>query len=148
MDEKEVKGLIGLIVGVFSYLTGRINELVVVLVAFMILDYIFGVAAAFVEKRLESRKSFIGIIKKVGYMALLAMAFFIDYVILYMAETAGITLPIKGLFGIATCCWLIATEGLSILEKLNMIGVPYPPFLKKAFTRLRKSSEDVTKEGK
>jgi toxin secretion/phage lysis holin len=148
MGEKEAKGLLALIVGVFSYLTGRINELVIILAFFMILDYIFGVAAAYVEKRLESRKSFIGIIKKVGYMALLAIAFFIDYVIIFMAGEAGIVLPIKGIFGIATCCWLIATEGLSILEKLNMIGVPYPPFLKKAFTRLKKGTENATKEGK
>ncbi len=144
--DKEVKGLFTLIVTVFSYLTGRVNELVVVLSFLMILDYITGVAAAFVEERLESRKSLIGIIKKIGYMALLAIAFFIDFVILFLSDNTGVILPLSGLFGIGTCCWLIGTEGLSILENLSKIGVPFPSFLSKAFTQLKDSSDKITEK--
>lgn len=144
VKDKEAKGIFTLITTVFSYLTERINELVVVLASFMILDYITGVAAAYVEKRLESKKSFNGIIKKIFYMALLAIAFFIDFIIIFFAENVGVKLPLSGLFGIGTCCWLIGTEGLSILENLNKIGVPLPPFLSKAFTQIRDNSEKMT----
>lgn len=144
LSNKEEKGIFSLVVTVFSYLTGRINELVVVLVFFMILDYITGVAAAFVQKRLESKKSFNGIIKKIFYMALLAIAFFIDFIIIFFAENVGVKLPLSGLFGIGTCCWLIGTEGLSILENLNKIGVPFPTFLSKAFTQIKDGSEKIT----
>ena len=146
LSNKEEKGIFSLVVTVFSYLTGRINELVVVLAFFMILDYITGVAAAYVEKRLESKKSFNGIIKKIFYMALLAIAFFIDFIIIFFAENVGVKLPLSGLFGIGTCCWLIGTEGLSILENLNKIGVPLPPFLSKAFTQIRNSAEKMTEK--
>jgi len=144
LSNKEEKGIFSLVVTVFSYLTGRINELVVVLAFFMILDYITGVAAAFVQKRLESRKSLDGIIKKVGYMALLAVAFFIDYIIMFLADIVGVKLPLSGVFGIGTCCWLIATEGLSILENIGRMGVDFPPFLSKAFTQIRDNSEKMT----
>jgi phage-related holin len=88
----------------------------------------------------------LGIIKKVGYMVLLALAFFVDYIISYLVSKAGIQSPVNGLFGVATTCWLIGTEGLSILENLNIIGVPFPPFLKSAFKKLKDESEqNITK---
>jgi len=79
-------------------------------------------------------------------MALLAIAFFIDFIIIFFAENVGVKLPLSGLFGIGTCCWLIGTEGLSILENLNKIGVPLPPFLSKAFTQIRNSAEKMTEK--
>lgn len=144
LSANKAKGFIAMMAGLASYLMGRVTELVIILVIMMIIDYATGVSAAFVEGKLQSRKSFLGAIKKVCYMVLLALAFFVDYTITYMIETAGIQSPINGLFGIATTLWLIGTEGLSILENLNRIGVPFPSFLKNAFRKLQGEAENIS----
>ena len=52
--ETTVKGTIGAVTGVFAYLAGCLNELVVILVILMILDYATGVIAAYFKKELSS----------------------------------------------------------------------------------------------
>ena len=52
--ETTVKGTIGGVTGVFAYLAGCLNELVVILVILMILDYATGVIAAYFKKELSS----------------------------------------------------------------------------------------------
>ena len=144
LSANQAKGIIAMMAGLASYLMGRVTELVIILVVMMIIDYVTGVSAAYVQGKLQSRKSILGVIKKICYMVLLGLAFFLDYTITYLVETAGVQSPINGLFGIATTLWLIGTEGLSILKNLNRIGVPFPPFLKNAFGKLQGEAEKIS----
>jgi toxin secretion/phage lysis holin len=114
--------------------------MVIVLVCLMIIDYVTGVGAAFVRKDLQSKKSIQGAIKKIGYMVLLTLAFFLDFLSVYMANSVDLKLPLKGTFAVASCLWLIGTEVISTVENLNTIGVPFPGFLTSAFKKIHDMS--------
>lgn len=106
-----------------------------ILVAVVTIDYITGVGAAFVGKRLDSRVGSRGIIKKVGYFVLVALAHLLD-------KGTGMSAPV---LRTATIWYLVANEGLSITENLGEIGVPIPTSLREALRRLR-SEEEQSKE--
>jgi len=106
-----------------------------VLVAFVTLDYITGLGAAFVGKRLDSRIGYRGIVRKVGFFVLVATAHLLDTV-------TGMGAPI---LKNAVLWFLIATEGISITENLGEIGVPIPKVLLDALERL-KTKKDETEE--
>ena len=44
-------------------------------------------------------------------------------------------------FRTAMMVYIIATEGLSILENLGLIGVPFPSFIKNALEQLQKKAD-------
>lgn len=106
-----------------------------ILVAVVTIDYITGVGAAFVGKQLDSRVGIRGIIKKVGYFVLVALAHLLD-------KGTGMSAPV---LRTATIWYLVANEGLSITENLGEIGVPIPTSLREALRRLR-SEEEQSKE--
>lgn len=141
MSELQVKGIIGTCVTVFTYLIGCINILVIVVAILMILDYISGLGAAFVRQDLSSRKSLIGVFKKLGYLTILLLAFLLDLSIIYLVDTVGYTFPSQGIFGIITSVWLIGSEGLSVLENLDEIGVKIPKKLSQAFGKMSKEGD-------
>jgi len=98
-----------------------------ILVAFIVIDYLSGVVAAFVGKRLDSSVGSRGIAKKVGFLVLVAVAHLLD-------QIAGLGAPV---LKTATIWFLIANEGISITENLGEIGVPIPDRLRQALAVLR-----------
>lgn len=139
------KSIFAMIIGVFAYLLDCITELVIILGILMIIDYITGVVAAAIQGKLSSKKSIIGALRKLGLIIILALAFCLDYIIFYLALKIGFDTPSFGIFALATNCWLIGTEGISILENLSRWGIHFPKFLEKAFEKLVKSSDDISK---
>lgn len=110
-----------------------------VLLAMMAVDYITGwMVAAFWKKSnksttgaLDSRAGFRGLCRKVAVFGLVLVAHGLDMAL-------GIS------YVRAAVCWFfIANEGLSLLENLGLMGVPYPKFLKNALEVL----EDKASEG-
>ena len=98
-----------------------------ILVAVVTIDYITGLGAAFVGKRLDSRVGSRGIVKKVGFFVLVALAHLID-------KGTGMSAPV---LQTATIWYLVGNEGISITENLGEIGVPIPEALTKALKRLK-----------
>jgi toxin secretion/phage lysis holin len=98
-----------------------------ILVAVVTIDYVTGLGAAFVGKRLDSRIGGRGIVKKVGYFVLVALAHLID-------RGTGMGAPV---LQTATIWYLVANEGLSVTENLGEIGVPIPRTLQEALRRLK-----------
>lgn len=141
--ETTVKGTIGAVTGVIAYLAGCLNELVIILVLLMILDYVTGVIAAYFKKELSSWRGLQGILKKFSFMLLVILGFLIDFVAMHLIEKTGVQFDTHGIFGIATTCWLIGNEGLSILENAAIIGLPIPPFLKPALAKLKNQVEEA-----
>lgn len=117
-----------------------------VMVAVMLLDYISGMAAAWSQKTLNSRCGVIGIVKKVGYIALVAVGMAVDYLITSALLKIGISLQINYCFGLMVTIWLIINELISILENLDHLGIPLPKFLVKMVNRLKDNVNNVTKE--
>lgn len=104
------------------------------LVAVVTIDYLTGLGAAFVGKRLDSSIGSKGIIKKVGFFVLVSLAHLLD-------KGTGMSAPV---LQTATIWYLIGNEGVSITENLGEIGVPLPKALLEALNRLK--NEDIDKE--
>lgn len=101
----------------------------VVLTAVMLIDYITGMAGASVTGKLNSRVGVMGIVKKAGYLALVAVGMVVDYLISNALVSIGINLQINYCFGMIITIWLIINELISILENLGELKVPLPSFL-------------------
>lgn len=103
-----------------------------VLVALMVADYITGVLVAAVWQRsnksatgaLDSKAGFKGILKKGMILVLVWLGVLLDH-----ATGANYIRTAVVLF-------FIGNEGISLLENLGLMGVPYPAFLRKALEAL------------
>ena len=125
-----------------SYL-GVVAIPVTVLMAAMIIDYVTGMAAAWHNKKLSSKKGLSGIIKKISYLALVCVGMGVDWLIYSGLSQAGISTEHSVFFGVLVTVWLIINELISILENLKAIGVPLPTFLTKIVKRLKITAENV-----
>lgn len=141
MDNKSLQAVIAAALAALTYYLGIIAIPLVVLIFVMLLDYITGMLAAWYNAELESRKGAKGIVKKVGYMALVAVAMGIDWLIYCGLQQLGINLGYSVFFAVLVAIWLIINEMLSVLENLNRIGVPIPKFLVKIINRLKVTVE-------
>ena len=71
---------------------------VLVLVVVMLLDYATGMAKAWNAGELSSRVGLRGILKKVGYLVIAAVAAVVDWLLRYGADTLGWDWPVEFLF--------------------------------------------------
>lgn len=124
--------------GVASQYLGGWDQLTQLLAWAMAIDYLTGALCAAVWHKspktatggYESRAGFKGLIRK-GVIVLIVM------IAAELDKLAGTTA-----MRTATILFFAANDGMSILENLGIIGVPYPPALKNAFEVLRRKSED------
>ena len=147
MKAIEAKGLFAVLASVGGYLLNCLSEIIIILAVLMVIDFILGVSEALLDGGWKKGKGIRGVVKKIGYIVCVASGFLLDYVILWLAEKAGVNFSTGGFFGIAVTCYLIGTEGLSIFGHLVALGVPVPPFLKKGFGKLMDTSETLSGEG-
>ena len=116
-----------LLAGVMYFLGGWDTALQTLLLV-MVLDYITGVCKAIVQKKLNSKSGLLGILKKVGYLVVVALAVVIDHI-------AGDT----GVVRTMVIYFFVANDGLSILENWGGMGLPLP---KKIFELLEQLKND------
>ena len=107
--------------------------------------YATGIAAAWSCKLLSSRVGVKGIVKKVAYLALVAVGMVVDYLISSALVHVGVDISVNYCFGMMISVWLIINELLSILENLGRLGIPLPDFLVRAVERLRDGVDRRTK---
>lgn len=123
--------LIAFFGGIISYLLGGWDIILTTLAIFMVLDYITGMIASFIEKTWNSEKGAIGLIKKGTIVLLVILGVFLDRLI-----TGD-----KWVFRTVICMFYIANEGLSIVENCGSIGLPVPKCLIDALEQLRKDND-------
>lgn len=113
-----------------------------ILIAMMVCDYITGILVAGVWKRsgktkngaLSSSVGFKGIVKKCMILMLVWLAVMMDNAMgVHVARTA-------------VCLFFIGNEGLSLLENIGLMGVPYPAFLKNALEHLKQRGDEGKEE--
>jgi len=114
---------------VASYLFGGWTSLLTILLTFVVLDYITGVAAAGKEGKLSSNVGLWGIAKKIMIFGIVAIA--------HLVDTA---LGDAHLFRDAAIFFYLANELLSVIENAGRIGAPIPPGLKQAVEILQGKS--------
>lgn len=113
----------------------------IILVIAMLVDYITGITAAYISRDLSSKLGLKGIIKKISYMALVAVAMGADYLIYGGFSAVNIQINYDLWFSVLVTIWLIINEMISILENLVKIGVPVPGFLTKLISRLKTEAD-------
>jgi toxin secretion/phage lysis holin len=139
------------VVGFFAVATSWLGTLAIpvyILVACNVIDYVTGITAACVKKeQVSSYKGILGIAKKVFMYLLVLVGVFVDLMLQYMFKNLNIPISLPFVVGCIVACWLVLNEMLSILENLNEIGVPMPPFLMPLVERIRgtveKKGEDI-----
>lgn len=114
-----MKNLINFITGTLAttlvYFLGGWDIALQILITVIILDYITGIFKAIYNKKINSSVGLKGIIKKLGYLIIVAVAVILDSI-------TGNTGAIRTL----VIYFFVANEGISILENWGGMGLPLP----------------------
>lgn len=144
-DGKEIQMIISGALAAFAVYMGALAVPIIVLMVMMVLDYLSGMAVAWIQNNLSSKIGAKGIIKKVGYMGLIVVAMGADYLIYSGIIAANIDISYNMWFGLLVAVWLIINEMISILENLSRLGVPIPDFMTKFIKRLKNAADGGNK---
>ena len=120
------KGVLAVGSWMLSYFYGGWSAVLGVLLFFVILDYLTGIAAAGMTGKLESNVGMFGIARKVFIFAMVSVAHLVDGV-----------LGDGHLFRDAVAFFYIANELLSIIENGGKLGAPIPPVIRQAIEVLK-----------
>ena len=112
-----------------------------VLLAVMVGDYVSGMAKAWSTGKLCSKTGLRGILKKLGYLALVGVAGVVDWLVRYGLTQVGVEVSFRFLMAAMVIVWLIINELISILENVAALGGPVPGFLQKLLGRLKDTVE-------
>lgn len=115
-----------------SYLFGGMDTMLTILVVFMTIDFISGFTKAWALKEFDSSKFYIGGVKKLGILLIVAVASQLDTII-HIDSVALRTIAIS---------YYIANEGFSILENWGALGLPLPKALKNALAKLKEDDDN------
>lgn len=120
-----LKAVTGALAGIASAVLGPLDALFYGLVFCVVADYITGICAAVYEKKLDSRVGYVGILKKVVIITIVALA----YVLGKVAGVPAIRDVVIGFY--------IANEGISILENAAKMNIKYTEKLKSWLIQLQ-----------
>ncbi|WP_262382946.1 phage holin family protein [Bacillus infantis] len=132
MEVAGVKSIGALFIGFMTYILGIVNEAVVVLIFFMLLDMGTGLLRSWLTKSWNSTVGMAGIIKKVTILILVGMAGGVEFVIASAGQDA------RGIVVLGVTSFFIVNEGISILENSAQLGLPIPPILYNALEKLHR----------
>ena len=116
--------------GLMSFMTvalGGWDNLLYVFISFIVLDYVTGILSALYRKKLSSQIGLQGIIKKIFLLCLVWMAVCLDSFIA----------PESPWIRTVVLYFMIANEGLSIIENISLTGVSIPDFIKKVLLQVQ-----------
>ena len=120
--------------GALGWFFGGADGFFIVLLAFVIADYITGVMVAVTEKKLSSAVGFKGIFRKIIIFLLVGVANLLDVHVLGEA----------GVLRTAVIFFYLSNEGVSLVENAAHLGLPIPKKLKDVLEQLHNRAE---KEG-
>lgn len=121
--------------GILAYIFGAPDAWMIGLVILVVIDYVTGLIKAYISGELSSKIGFKGILKKLMYFAIVAVAVLID-------NLTGA----EGVLRVACIGFLIANEGVSILENCAAAGLPVPQALVKVLGKLKDTDIAEKKE--
>lgn len=120
-------GVFAVLGSLLGFLLGGFDGYLVTLVGFILIDYLTGLALAVARRQLSSEIGFVGILKKMLILVMVAMGHLLDVNLL----GGGATMRTAVIFFYA------ANEGISITENLGCLGFPIPGKLKQVLAQLR-----------
>lgn len=110
-----------------TWLLGAWDTAMIVLIAFMVIDYATGIIKGWYLKELSSDVGLKGIARKFLIVLVLCVAVLLDRLL-----NTG-----TWVFRTLACYFYIANEGISILENVIVLGLPVPDQLKDALVQLQ-----------
>ena len=117
------------ILAIFTYLFGAFDILIQGAFMFIVLDFVTGLVKAWHNGVVSSNKSRKGILKKTMFLSMILIGHWLDKASL-IPDNTGMS------FRTMVLVFIVANEGISILENISEMGVPIPGFLRKVFERL------------
>lgn len=126
------KGLLAFACTVFSFVFGSCDGMMVALLALIVLDYISGVIAAAVQKKLSSSVGARGIAKKIFMLLIVAVANIVD---MNVIGEGNVLKSVSVIF-------YICNECISLIENAGNIGVPVPKKLLDVLEQLKNDSDE------
>lgn len=133
---KSIQAALAMVGGALGYFLGGLDGLLIVLLVFMLIDYITGIMCAIKEGTISSKAGFNGICKKILILVLVGMSNMLD---IYVLQT-GSMLRTAALF------FYISNEGVSILENAGKLGLPIPSKIKNVLAQLHDKAEDKSSD--
>lgn len=134
----------GAVAGIF----GGWDTLLKVMLAFIVIDGVTGLMTGALGRsgktesgHLSSSACWAGLIKKAGELMAVIIGVLLDMLAVQELGFQG------AVFRTAIMIYIIATEGLSIVENLGKIGVPFPAFVNKALEQLRDKADKTAPKG-
>lgn len=134
--EFKISSVFTLICTVLTYLFGGWDVALIVLIVFMVIDYITGVSVAVINKTLNSETGAKGLLKKLSIIMMLIVGVLLDRLI-----NDG-----TWVFRTLVAYFYIANEGISIVENLSLLGVPVPKKIKRILEQLQSDDDSDTEE--
>ncbi len=133
-----MKNFINFITGTLAttlvYFLGGWDIALQILITVIILDYVTGIFKAIYSKKVNSSVGLKGIIKKLGYLIIVAVAVILD-------KIAGNTGAIRTL----VIYFFVANEGISILENWGAMGLPLPQKIFDVLEQLKNENDPKDK---
>lgn len=131
---KSIQAVLTVVGGALGYFVGGLDGLMIVLLAFMVIDYITGIMCAIKDKSISSKVGFSGICKKILILVLVGMSNLLD---IYVLQTGS-------MLRTAVLFFYISNEGVSILENAGKLGLPIPAKIKNVLAQLHDKAEDTS----
>ena len=135
---KYAAAALGAVAGIF----GGWSWLMTVLLAFMAADYVSGTLVAWMGR--SEKTEYGGLSSKVGAMGLVRKGLMMMVVLVAALLDKALGMG-NAMFRDAACWFYVANEGISLMENLNLAGVPFPRKLKELLGE--KAAENDDKEG-
>ncbi|MDW0112199.1 phage holin family protein [Sporosarcina saromensis] len=132
MEMTGIKGIGALVISFIIYLIDVVNEAVVVLVFFMLLDVVTGLMRSWITKSWDSTIGFAGVVKKIGVFIMIGMAAAVEYMVMSVGQDPN------SLIILGVTSFFIVNEGLSVLENCAQMGLPIPAVLFNALEKMHR----------
>lgn len=151
-----IQGAMAAAVAFLSDKLGILFPVLCALATMMIVDYVTGMLASKREAMdypedptygWSSKKGAKRIIKKVGYLCVIAVAMIVDYVFTTVSGTLGMTMPASTFFGLLVAVWYLLNELLSIIENAGRMGADVPEWLLKYISVLKDKIDNTDYQG-
>lgn len=127
---------------VLAYLFDFLNSIFFIFVILMVVDMFSKVSEALITNSFNLKKSIAFIFMKFGAVLCIILSVLLDYLVIRLSKRLGFNLDTHGVLGIATTCYLIAIEGISILKSLKNLGLQDIPFLNSALTKIKENAKN------
>lgn len=131
----QYKNILNTFIAVFgttiTCLIGGWDSVLKILAVLIIIDYVTGLMKGVSKGQLSSEVGWKGLLRKAAI-----------FLVIILANQVDMAIPQENpIFRTMACYFYIANEGISILENIALLGVPFPEFLLNTLQKLKNEND-------